>query len=147
MILRIEGVVGAVVSKLSSTVVGLLAPDSIMTVSWLVPKKFSTARSIWPRFSVAAGTKDSATAVNVGVVGSWLMMYALAGSLLNVIGDPPVVNMTLAPAGHPRVSPNSDMTIMAPECIEDSHQCSLRATVPPPDNTPRHSRKKPDTSL
>jgi hypothetical protein len=50
MILRIEGVVGAVVTRLSSTVVGLLAPDSIMTVSSLVPR-----RQCKPTFSTTEG--------------------------------------------------------------------------------------------
>jgi hypothetical protein len=85
------------------------------------------------------GTKDSATAVNVGVVGSWLICHALARSELNVGGDPPVVYMTLASADADRAIAIMEVALRALERIDDFHQCKLGAAVLALDGIPINS--------
>jgi len=61
----------------------------IDTVTALTPEVYMKGRSISPRFSVVAGTKDSATAKYVKDVRA--ICQALAGWVEKVGGDPPVV--------------------------------------------------------
>src|SRR5215469_3993796 len=83
--------------RVSTTVVGWEAPDSIFSVKALVvPETNSTGRSTSPKSKADAGVNDSATVVNVE--GDCAICQALAGSVLKVGGDPCVVKMTLAAA-------------------------------------------------